>query len=90
MLLNVLQILIGNNVRFRNSKLNIKAAKGGSEVDWHQDWAFYPHTNSDLLAVGIMLDDIDEDNAPLMVVPQSHLGKTLNHHYRVFSAGQLI
>ena len=83
MLLNVLQILIGNNVRFRNSKLNIKAAKG---VDWHQDWAFYPHTNSDLLAVGIMLDDIDEDNAPLMVVPQSHLGKTLNHHYRgVFS-----
>ena len=33
-----------------------------------------------------MLDDIDEDNAPLMVVPQSHLGKTLNHHYRgVFS-----
>ncbi|MBT3717012.1 MAG: phytanoyl-CoA dioxygenase family protein [Deltaproteobacteria bacterium] len=86
MLLNVLQILIGNNVRFRNSKLNIKAAKGGSEVDWHQDWAFYPHTNSDLLAVGIMLDDIDEDNAPLMVVPQSHLGKTLNHHYRgVFS-----
>ena len=86
MLLNVLQILIGNNVRFRNSKLNIKAAKGGSEVDWHQDWAFYPHTNSDLLAVGIMLDDIDEDNAPLMVVPQSHLGKTLNHQYRgVFS-----
>ena len=86
MLLNVLQILIGNNVRFRNSKLNIKAAKGGSEVDWHQDWAFYPHTNSDLLAVGIMLDDIDEDNAPLMIVQQSHLGKTLNHHHKgVFS-----
>ena len=85
-MLRVLKILLGENVRFRNSKLNIKAARGGSAVGWHQDWAFYPHTNSDLLAVGIMLDDIDEDNAPLMVVPQSHHGKTLNHHYKgVFS-----
>ena len=81
-ILLVLKILLGENVRFRNSKLNIKAARGGSAVNWHQDWAFYPHTNPDLLAVGIMIDDIDEDNAPLMVVPQSHLGKTLNHHYK--------
>ncbi|MDG1860223.1 MAG: phytanoyl-CoA dioxygenase family protein, partial [SAR324 cluster bacterium] len=66
-LLQMLKILLGENVRFRNSKLNIKAAHGGSAVDWHQDWAFYPHTNTDLLAVGIMIDDIDEDNAPLMV-----------------------
>jgi len=29
----------------------------GSPVEWHQDWAFYPHTNDDMLAVGVMLDD---------------------------------
>ena len=33
-----------------------------------------------------MIDDIDENNAPLMVVPGSHQGKTLNHHFQgVFS-----
>ena len=88
-MLRVLKILLGEHVRFRNSKLNIKAAHGGSAVDWHQDWAFYPHTNPDLLAVGIMIDDIDEDNAPLMVVPQSHLGKTLNHHHKGIFSGSV-
>lgn len=80
-ILKVLKILLGENVRFRHSKLNVKAAHGGSAVDWHQDWAFYPHTNLDLLAVGIMIDEIDEENAPLMILPKSHLGKTLNHHH---------
>ncbi|MED5344291.1 MAG: phytanoyl-CoA dioxygenase family protein, partial [SAR324 cluster bacterium] len=75
--------------RFRNSKLNIKAAKGGTAVDWHQDWAFYPHTNSDLLAVGIMLDDIDQENAPLMIFPQSHQGKTMDHHHREVFCGSV-
>ncbi len=80
-LLEILKILIGLNVRFRNSKLNIKAAKGGAAVDWHQDWAFYPHTNSNILAVGIMLDDIDQENAPLMIFPKSHYGKIMDHHH---------
>ena len=39
-ILEVLKILLGENVRFRHSKLNVKAAHGGSAVDWHQDWAF--------------------------------------------------
>ena len=88
-LLEILRVLIGEDVRFRNSKLNIKAAKGGAAVDWHQDWAFYPHTNPDLLAVGIMLDDIDDENAPLMVFQQSHNGKTLDHHHRDVFCGSV-
>jgi ectoine hydroxylase-related dioxygenase (phytanoyl-CoA dioxygenase family) len=88
-LLEVLKILLGENVRFRNSKLNIKAARGGAAVDWHQDWAFYPHTNPDLLAVGIMLDDTDDANAPLMVFPQSHQGKTMDHHYKNVFCGSV-
>jgi hypothetical protein len=26
----------------------VAAAGGGAAVAWHQDWAFYPHTNDDL------------------------------------------
>jgi hypothetical protein len=35
-------------VRFDTGKLNMKSAGYGAPVEWHQDWAFYPHTNDDL------------------------------------------
>jgi ectoine hydroxylase-related dioxygenase (phytanoyl-CoA dioxygenase family) len=79
-ILAVLQRLLGPAIRFDVAKLNLKAAGYGAPVEWHQDWAFYPHTNDDLAAVGIMLDDVDEANGPLMVVPGSHLGPVFDHH----------
>jgi phytanoyl-CoA hydroxylase len=79
-ILAVLKALWGPSVRFDVSKLNLKAAGYGAPVEWHQDWAFYPHTNDDLAAVGIMLDDVDEANGPLMVIPGSHKGPVFDHH----------
>jgi ectoine hydroxylase-related dioxygenase (phytanoyl-CoA dioxygenase family) len=79
-ILAVLQKLWGPAIRFDVSKLNLKAAGYGAPVEWHQDWAFYPHTNDDLAAVGIMMDDVDESNGPLLVVPGSHLGPIFDHH----------
>ncbi|MBT3789158.1 MAG: phytanoyl-CoA dioxygenase family protein [Alphaproteobacteria bacterium] len=79
-LVSILDRLIGPGVRFDTGKLNLKEADGGASVEWHQDWAFYPHTNDDLLAVGILLDDVDEENGPLMVVPGSHKGPVFDHH----------
>jgi phytanoyl-CoA hydroxylase len=78
--LDVVAALIGPNLRLQGSKLNMKAAHYGSPVEWHQDWAFYPHTNDDVLAIGVMLDDMDLENGPLMVVPGSHRGPVWNHH----------
>ena len=78
--LDVVAALLGPNLRLQGSKLNMKAAHYGSPVEWHQDWAFYPHTNDDILAVGVMLDDMDLENGPLMVVPGSHRGPVWNHH----------
>ena len=46
--------------------------KKGSEIGWHQDWAFYPHTNDDLITVGIYLDDCFEKNGPLKIIKNSH------------------
>lgn len=68
------------SVRFDTGKLNMKSAGYGAPVEWHQDWAFYPHTNDDLAAVGIMLDDVDLENGPMMVVPGSHKGPIWDHH----------
>ena len=76
-----LEPLIGENIRLRaGGKINMKSADYGSPVEWHQDWAFYPHTNQDVLAVGILLDDMDADNGPLLVLPGSHQGPVYDHH----------
>lgn len=76
----ILTALLGANVRLHGSKLNMKDPEYGSPVEWHQDWAFYPHTNDDLLAIGVMLEDIDEENGALLVIPGSHRGPVYDHH----------
>ena len=79
-LLGILRDLLGVSVRLHGSKLNLKAPHFGSPVEWHQDWAFYPHTNDDLLAVGVMLDDTTVENGALYIVPGTHRGPTYEHH----------
>lgn len=76
-----LEPLVGANIRLRpGGKLNMKSSAYGAPVEWHQDWAFYPHTNQDVLAVGILLDDMDSTNGPLLVLPGSHKGPIYDHH----------
>ncbi|MCH7728794.1 MAG: phytanoyl-CoA dioxygenase family protein [Planctomycetes bacterium] len=76
-----LRSLIGANIRLRSGgKVNMKSPGYGAPVEWHQDWAFYPHTNDDVLAVGLMLDDASEENGPLLVLPGSHQGPIYDHH----------
>jgi ectoine hydroxylase-related dioxygenase (phytanoyl-CoA dioxygenase family) len=58
----------------------MKSAHYGSPVEWHQDWAFYPHTNDDILAIGVLLDDTDLSNGPMLVTPGTHTGEVWNHH----------
>ena len=72
--------LWGPDIRFDTAKLNMKSAGFGAPVEWHQDWAFYPHTNDDLAAVGVMFDDMELENGPLMIVPGSHRGPVFDHH----------
>ena len=81
--------LIGPNLRLQNSKLNMKSARYGAPVDWHQDWAFYPYTNDDILAVGVFLDDVGAENGPLMVFPGSHKGPVHDHHSGGYFAGTM-
>ena len=76
----VLQALWGPDIRFDTAKLNLKSAGFGAAVEWHQDWAFYPHTNDDLAAVGVMMDDMELENGPLMILPGTHRGPVFDHH----------
>ena len=80
-IINIAKKLLGGSVRFHHCKLNFKLpSKKGGEVSWHQDWAFYPHTNDDLITVGVYLEDCFEENGPLQVIPKSHKQKIFSHH----------
>ncbi|WP_238367485.1 phytanoyl-CoA dioxygenase family protein [Mesobacterium pallidum] len=85
----VLTDLLGPATTLLTSKLNTKAPGGGRAVEWHQDWAFYPHTNDDLLAFGLMLEDVTPDNGPLMVIPGTHRGPVLSHMANGVFAGAI-
>ncbi|MCK6449263.1 MAG: phytanoyl-CoA dioxygenase family protein [Alphaproteobacteria bacterium] len=66
--------LLGPDVKFHHSKLNFKASEGGTEVKWHQDIQFWPHTNYSLLTIGTYIYDCGLENGALGVFPGSHLG----------------
>ena len=72
--------LIGPDLRLHTTKLNMKSAGYGAAIEWHHDFAFYPHTNDDVLAIGVIIDDMGEENGPLMVFPGSHKGPIFDHH----------
>jgi len=78
--IDILTKLLGPGLRLHGSKLNMKSARYGSPVEWHQDWAFYPHTNDDVLAIGVLLDDCDLENGPMLVTPGTHQGEIWSHH----------
>jgi ectoine hydroxylase len=66
--------LLGPDVKFHHSKLNFKAPRGGEEVKWHQDIQFWPHTNYDLLTIGVFLEDVEAGMGEVGFVPGSHDG----------------
>jgi len=72
--------LLGPAVRFHHSKLNMKGSLIGAAVEFHQDAAFYPHSNDDVLAVGLLLDDATADNGAMAVLPGSHRGPIYTHY----------
>ena len=66
--------LVGPDVKFHHCKINLKLPGSHTVVDYHQDFAYTPHTNDDVVTALIMLDDVTAENGALMVVPGSHRG----------------
>ncbi|MFC6378392.1 phytanoyl-CoA dioxygenase family protein [Tatumella terrea] len=71
--------LIGPGLRFHHSKINSKLPGTRTEVKWHQDFLFTPHSNDDLVTALLMVSDVTADNGPLQVIPGSHRGPLYSH-----------
>jgi phytanoyl-CoA hydroxylase len=78
-IVDVVESLIGPDIQLHHTKLNLKPPSKDARFEWHQDYPFFPHTNFDLLAVMIMLDDSTEENGCLKIIPGSHKWGPRNH-----------
>ena len=86
-LLDIIEQLVGPNIKLHHTKLNMKAPGGGAQVEWHTDWGFYPATNDDILEIGLTFDDMEIENGCLMCIPGSHTWPALDHHQDGYFVG---
>ena len=72
--------LIGPDLKFHHCKINLKLPGTNTDVGYHQDFAYTPHTNDDVVTALLMLDDMTPENGCLCVVPGSHEGPMHSHY----------
>ena len=78
--------LVGPDVKFLSSRINLKLPGMAMAVAYHQDHPFQPHTNDDFVSALLMLDDADEENGCLRVIPGSHRERHSHHRGDAFAA----
>jgi len=66
--------VVGPDVKFYHSKLNVKSGSGSSAFDWHQDIVGWPHTDFSPVTVGVYLENCSTDQGPLMFAPGTNHG----------------
>ncbi|MFE2246565.1 phytanoyl-CoA dioxygenase family protein [Streptomyces lavendulae] len=75
-LVELAETLIGAPVYVYQFKVNLKQALEGAAWPWHQDFAFWSEEDAmprpDAINFAIPLDEVHEENGPLVVIPGSH------------------
>jgi phytanoyl-CoA hydroxylase len=79
-LVEVLTGLIGPNVQLHHTKMLVKPPEQGAPFPMHQDYPYFPHERHSVLAASVHLDETDEENGCLHVVPGSHTLGPLEAH----------
>ena len=89
LILDYVESLIGPDLLRHYNKINMKTAEVGSVVEWHQDLAYCPLTNSDSLAVLLCLDDATVQNDCLKLIPGLHEQAPMEHTRNGFFQGRV-
>lgn len=73
--------LIGPDLEVYGTKFFPKLV-GGTSTHWHQDTFYFGANGPELISCGIYLQDADEENGCLQVIPGSHTTGTIAEHTR--------
>jgi phytanoyl-CoA hydroxylase len=88
-MLDAIGSLLGPNLVFHYSKINMKPPAVGSGVEWHQDLAYFPLTNDSAVTLLIYLDDARIANGCLQVLAGRHKDRLLCHTIDGYFAGKI-
>jgi ectoine hydroxylase-related dioxygenase (phytanoyl-CoA dioxygenase family) len=88
-LLDIAESLVGPNIQLFHDQALYKPARYGGEVPWHQDNGYWRCTPSNLVSIWMALDDADEENGCMNVIPGSHLESAPDHDRAVSEKGEL-
>lgn len=88
-LLDCVEQLLGPDLLFHYSKINMKPPQIGSVVEWHQDLSYYPLTNRDSVSILFYLDDASAENGCLQVIPRRHQAPLMDHTAGGFFQGRV-
>ena len=72
--LDLVSEIFGPNIKHWTNKINLKLPSSGTEVKFHQDFPYEPHSNEDIMTVLFFLDDVTLENGSLEVVAGTHKG----------------
>jgi ectoine hydroxylase-related dioxygenase (phytanoyl-CoA dioxygenase family) len=88
---DIAQAVLGANVYLFNEQYVIKAAERGMPFAWHQDSGFIPYPHRPYLTCWIPLDDVDESNGTVHLLPYSRAGtRDVVEHHRDLHTNDLI
>lgn len=74
-LLDAVESILGPNLILVYSSVFIKNPDTPKSVGWHQDNTYWPSVHgTEVATVWLAIDDADEDNSAMQVIPGTHLG----------------
>ena len=88
-LLNIAESLVGPDIQLFHDQALYKPAYHGGEVHWHQDNGYWQCDPPELVSIWIALDDADEENGCMNVIPGSHLEGLASHGRAESEKGKL-
>lgn len=80
-ILDVMQDLVGPDIKLFRDALMMKPPHHGSAKPYHQDSAYWAIDPPDLVSVWMALDDATLENGCMRVIPGSHTGGVLEHQH---------
>ena len=83
--------LLGDRVYLFNEQFVYKAAEQGLGFGWHQDSGYIPYSHRPYLTCWIPLDDVNQTNGTVSLLPYSVLGGSgVAEHRRDAATGDLV
>jgi len=87
----ICQATIGNEIYFFWDQFIAKARDQKSTFSWHQDSGYVDHPHKPYVNIWIPLDDVDEDNGTISILPFSRAGakQKVPHHINETSGDRI-